>query len=354
MIAVHQLLPVLSPGDAIGAAVLRTRVMLLQMGFRSEIFAGLIDHRLQRAARPETALPGRLAADDVLVYHLSIGSPLARLVARSSVRTVVVYHNITPADYYRDINPIVSYWLQRGRRDLAALAPHATLVIGDSRLNLEEALAAGARHATVVPPAVDLGRLRPEPARPSSDAPVVIFTGRLASNKGHEHLIRAVAALRALALPSARLTLVGGGDDTEPYARALRDLAERVGVGSAVRLTGRVSDSELREIYATAAVFACASEHEGFCVPLLEAMAFSVPIVAFAAAAVPETVGPAGLLTATRNPLVWAALLEVAIRSAPTRRSLIAAGHRRLADFSDDSVFRRLRDALASVGIVAT
>ena len=354
MTAVHQLLPVFSSGDAIGSAVLRTRGMLRHMGFRSEIFAGLIDDRLRRDGHDAITLPRWLAAGDVLVYHLSIGSPVARLAALTPARMIVVYHNITPTEYYRDTNPTVTYWLERGRRDLQTLAPRAKLVIGDLQFNLDEAMAAGARRGAVVPPPVDLGRLRATPARSSTVAPSLVFAGRLAPNKGHVDLIRALAALRVLTFPSARLTLVGTTEDTAPYAAALRALAERLGVGSAVCMPGRVTDTELHGIYASASVFACASEHEGFCVPLLEAMAFSVPIVAYAAAAVPETLGEAGLLTGSKDPLVWAALLDEAIRSEPTRRTLVDAGLRRLAEFSDPSIAQRLCDALASVGIVAT
>jgi glycosyltransferase involved in cell wall biosynthesis len=354
VISVHQLVPVLSSRDAVGAAVIRTRGMLNRMGFRSEVFAGLIDDRLRRAARPADYLMRSLEPDDVIVYHLSIGSAVAALVKRASVRTVIVYHNITPTDYYRSTNPTVAYWLERGRRELEELAPRAALVIGDSRFNLDEAMAAGARHGAVVPPAVDLGRLRPVPARPSDVAPTVVFTGRLAPNKGHAVLVRAIAALRTLSLPAARLVVVGGADDTEAYAAALRALADSLGVGSAVSMTGRVTDSDLHRIYASASAFACASEHEGFCVPLLEAMSFSIPIVGYAAAAVPETVGAAGLLTETRDPLVWAALLDEAVRSETTRGALIDAGHRRLEEFSDVRTARRLEDALGQVGIVAS
>jgi glycosyltransferase involved in cell wall biosynthesis len=348
--AVHQLLPVFSYGDAIGGAVLQMRGMLRRLGYRSAIYADLIDRRLGREARPAAELAGRMGRDDVLVYHLSIGSPLARLVEATPARRVIVYHNLTPPEFYRGTSPRVVYWLERGERELHRLAPLADLVVGDSTYNLEAPLAAGARRHTVIPPPVDLGRLAPRPSAPGCP-PVVLFVGRIAPNKRQEELIRVIAAARATTLPEARLVLAGSADDTGGYLAGLRSLAERLGVAGAVEIPGRrLSDAELGERYAAASVFACASDHEGFCIPLLEAMAFSVPVVARAAGAVPETLGEAGLLVASRDPLVWAELLARAAGDRRLRDQLAAAGRRRLADFSEEAITARLAEALRGIG----
>ena len=349
--AVHQLLPVFSYGDAIGGAVLETRGMLRRLGFRSTIYADLIDRRLGREARPADQLAGALGREDVLVYHLSIGSPVARLVEASPARRVLVYHNLTPPEFYRGTSPRVVYWLERGERELRRLAPLADLVVGDSTYNLEAPLAAGARRHTVIPPPVDLTRLAPRPATPGSP-PVVLFVGRIAPNKRQEELIRVIAATRATTLPEARLVLAGGADDTGGYLAGLRSLAERLGVAGAVEIRGqRLSDAELGDHYAAASVFACASDHEGFCIPLLEAMAFSVPVVARAAGAVPETLGGAGVLVGSHDPLVWAELLGRAAGDRRLRAELAAAGRARLADFSVDAITARLAEALRGIGV---
>ena len=349
--AVHQLLPVFSYGDAIGGAVLRMRAMLRHLGFRSVIYADLVDRRLGREARPADELAGRLGRDDVLLYHLSIGSPLARLVEATPARRVLVYHNITPPDFYRGTSPRVVYWLERGERELRRLAPLADLVVGDSTYNLEAPLAAGARRHAVIPPPVDLGRLAPRPSTPGRP-PVVLFVGRIAPNKRQEELIRVLAAARATTLPEARLVLAGSADDTGGYLAGLRRLAERLGVDGAVEIPARrLSDAELGAHYAAASVFACASDHEGFCIPLLEAMAFSVPIVAHAAGAVPETLGGAGVLTGSRDPLVWAELVARLVDDPALRGALAAAGRGRLADFSEDAITERLAEALRGIGV---
>jgi len=329
------------------------RSMLRGLGFRSEIYADLIDRRVGREARPADELLARHGGDgSALLYHLSIGSPLARVVEGFEGPRVLVYHNITPPDFYRGTSPRVVYWLERGERDLRRLAPLADLVIGDSTYNLEAPLAAGARRHAVVPPPVDLGRLHPRPAQPEQP-PVVLFVGRLAPNKRQDELIRVIAALRATAVPDARLLLAGSADDTGGYLAGLRRLAERIGVGDAVDIPARrLGDAELGAHYARASAFACASDHEGFCIPLLEAMAFSVPVVARAAGAVPETLGDAGLLTGSRDPLVWAELLARVARDQGLRGRLAAAGRRRLADFSEEAITARLAEALRGIGVV--
>jgi glycosyltransferase involved in cell wall biosynthesis len=342
---------VLAYGDAIGGAVLRTRAMLRRLGYRSEIFADLIDRRLGRRARPAAELAGRVGPDDAVLYHLSIGSPVARLLEGCPGRRVIVYHNLTPPDFYRGTSPRVVYWLERGERELRRLVPLADLVIGDSTYNLEAPLAMGARRHAVIPPPVDLRRLAPRPARPAHP-PIVLFVGRIAPNKRQEELIRVLAALRATAVPDARLVLAGSADDAGGYLAGLRRHAERLGVAGAVDIAGRrVGDAELGAHYASASVFACASDHEGFCIPLLEAMAFSVPVVAHDAGAVPETLGGAGLLVDSRDPLVWAGVIGRMLADASLRERMVAAGRRRLADFSEAAITARLERELRGIGV---
>ena len=352
MTAVHQLLPVFSVGDAIGSAVLRTETMLRRLGFESRIYAELYDERLAGVSTPAERLPDEIGENGAVLYHLSIGSAMAALFERLPAKRCVVYHNITPAAYYRGTNPRVTYWLERGRSDLARLAPVADLVIGVSAFNLEEARSYGAHRCAVVPPPADLGRLRPRPSHPA-DPPVILFVGRVAPNKRHDELIRVLAALRATTMPRARLVLAGNSEDTETYVDRLRDFAAELGVAEAVDLSGRRrSDAEIGDLYASAAVYACASEHEGFCVPLLEAMAFDVPIVALAAGAVPDTLGDAGILLGHRDPLVWASVIDRAVNDQGLRSELAARGRHRLVEFGGPAVERRLGEALASAGIV--
>jgi glycosyltransferase involved in cell wall biosynthesis len=350
MTAIHQLLPVLSPGDAIGQAVRRMRSAFQEAGFASKIFAEEIHQHLLGEAQPAGELAGSVAACDVVLYHLSVGAPSARLFAGLGCRRAIVYHNITPSSYYRATSPRVAYWLDQGRRDLARLAPSVELGVGDSAYNAAELRAAGCPATMVIPPPVDLARLSPRPAQPT-DPPRLIFVSRLAPNKRQEELIRVLAALRACWQPEATLVLPGGWDDTASYVAGLRRLARDLGVAGAVELPGRRSDRELGDLYAGATLAVCASEHEGFGMHLLEAWAFDLPLVARASAAVPETVGDAGILLDTDDPLVWAAVVDRVIRNAPLRRLLIERGRHRLGDFSDAALSDRMSELLDRLGL---
>jgi glycosyltransferase involved in cell wall biosynthesis len=350
--AVHQLLPDFAFGDAIGAITLQTQEMLRQLGHRSDIYAAVIDERLRYRARPAVQLHDDLRDGDGVIYHLSIGSPLAYTVAALRCKVMLLYHNITPPAYYRAINPRVAQRLDAGREQLALLAPRADLCAGVSEFNVEEMRLLGARRTAVLPPMVDLQRLRPRPSRPQQP-PLLVFVSRVAPNKRHDDLIRMLAALRATAQPQARLAIVGRSTDTEDYVARLRRLAAGLGVAAAVDWTGRLDDAAVGDLYARAAAYVCASEHEGFCVPLLEAMAFDVPVVAYAAGAVPDTLDGAGILLRHKDPLVWASVVDRVAGDGALRRTLVAAGRRRLGDFTPDVVRGRLAAALESIGIVA-
>ena len=353
MAAVHQLLPVLSYGDAIGNATLRTRAVLRNLGFESVIYADVIDRRLAHRARPAAELPSTLGAGDGLIYHLSIGSPLASRVEGTEARRIVVYHNITPASFFRDTNVQVKYWADRGRQDLLRLSSCADVFIADSLFNLDDARRFGVARGVVIPPALDLDRLAPLPATGSSP-PILLFVGRAAPNKRHDVLIRALCALRATTSREYRLVMVGSGDDTGAYVASLERLARLLGVASAVSfVVQRVLDDELAAHYRAANALVTASEHEGFCVPVVEAMAFSLPVLAHAAAALPETVGHAGILMRSSDPLTWAAAMERIVTDAPLRSTLIAAGRRRLEDFAQPVFAARLARALEDIGLVA-
>ena len=160
-----------------------------------------------------------------------------------------------------------------------------------------------------------------------------LFVGRVTPSKAQDDLIKALAIYREVYDPRARLHLVGTsmGDD---YPRALERYARRLGLGDAVRLTGSVSDESLAAYYSTCDVFVCASEHEGFCIPIVESMAFGLPVVAFGAGAVPGTAGNGALVLYDRSPLALAAAAHKVTADQPLRTRLVDLGHARAEHFS--------------------
>jgi glycosyltransferase involved in cell wall biosynthesis len=354
MRAVHQLVPVFTPGDAISGAVRLTRTMLRQLGFRSEIYAEAIDPAMKSHARPAHELPSAVRAHDCVIYHLSLESPLATLWQNLEVTRALVYHNMTPPEYFRAVSARVTFDLETGRRHLPDVVAAADFCIADSTFNQRDLREAGATECVVIPPPVDIARLTPTPTTPSQP-PTLLFVGRLAPNKRQDFLISVIAVLRQAVDLDARLVLAGGGTDANDYVTALQWRARTLEVGDAVVIPStRMTDAALRDLYRTASVFVCASEHEGFCMPLMEAMAFDLPVVAHAAGAVPETLGDAGILLDDADPLLWAETIAEVISNTALRGHLAALGRARLLDFSPASIETKLGDALAKAGVTAS
>ena len=274
-------------------------------------------------------------------YQLSTGGPVGRFVLGRSEETLVNYHNITPSSLLTPWHKPVGKELDEGRAHLLALAQRALIGIAASSFNEAELRAAGYRRTAVAPVLVDFEALEADVDEAELDRLVSgkpgggmdwLFVGRVTPNKCHHDLIKAVAAYRRGFGVPARLHLVGA-PAAGSYQRALHQLVEALDLEGVVRFTGSVAPGVLAAHYRSADVFVCLSEHEGFCVPLVEAMRHRVPVVAFAAAAVPETVGAAALLLRSKAPLTVAAAVE-RLRSRPDLlEALVAGGLCRASEF---------------------
>lgn len=354
MTAVHQFVPMLEPG-AVGAHVLAVQRLLGDMGLESVIFAehtrGPIGEHASPVGDYGRSVPAR--PDDVVLYHVAIGSGVADLVRERAPRLVLDHHNITPAEFWTGWAPEVVPAVTWARNQLAELVPRAELGIAHSRYSEGELVELGCRRTAVVPVLADLdgmgaavdeaalGRLR-------HPAPVWLFVGRLAPNKAQQDLVKAFSVYRRVYEPSAVLRIVGGSSSPR-YLEALQDFVAALGLVDAVELTGSVSDGELAAHYAAADVLVCVSEHEGFCVPLLEAMHHRLPIVAFDSTAVGETIGDGGLVLPGKSPGLVAAAVARVLGDRSTRDALIDAGQRRLAELSPAATRQRYRQALETV-----
>src|SRR5439155_5757186 len=259
-------------------------------------------------------------------------APRLREVLDLPHRKLLLSHNVTPARWLWDHDPPIALQCELGRRQLPEYAARCDLVAGVSGYN-----AAELDSDFVIPPIVDLGWVRhkgraasPRRATLLSHPPQILFVGRLAPHKRQDDAIRTFALYRRRHAPDATLVLVG-----EPlndgYLRALRELGERAGN---VVFEHTVSESALADRYAAASAFLCLSEHEGFCVPLLEAFAAEVPVIARPSGGVPETAGDAALLVDDRYPAVVAELLALAIADSELRAELARRGRARLEHHS--------------------
>ena len=358
MVAVHQFVPTLAPRDAVGGHYMRMRATLRAAGYASDIYAMNAIGELSREAKPfESFAGGRPGEATWLCYHSSIGSPVAEFVATRPEPLIVDYHNITPAHFFDRWEPVLSVYLRAGRRQLRGLASRATLGIADSAFNAEELEQVGYRATGVVPILFDRADLhtdideaereRLEASRPA-DSSTWLFVGTLAPHKAQHDLVKALAVYRRIHDPNARLRLVGSSL-SKTYATALREFVDELGLTDAVELVGSVPDAVLGAYFATADVYVGLSEHEGFCVPLLEAMHHGLPVVAFGAGAVPETLGCGGLALEHKDPLTVATAVARVMTDSVLHAGLVSAGRERLSFFDLARSEATLRAAVAGV-----
>lgn len=349
---IDQVIPALASRDAIGGHVMQLRDLLRERGFRSDIYYGNASVDRLDQGIPVSRLGDRTANGRVLLYQLSIGSGVADVFRQRRERKFVNYHNITPADLLEAWVPSVGEEVRRGRAQLRDLAPVTEFAIADSSFNEQELQQAGYRSTTTVPLLVDLEGFDGTPDRQlavrlaaakEAGGADLLFVGKISPHKGQHDLVKALAAYRRLYDPQARLHLVGS-PISDAYQTAVEKFADELGLGAAVEIAGSVSHEELIAYYAAADAFVCLSNHEGFCVPLLEAMYHRLPIVAFANTAVPETVQGAGLVLPNKEPARVAAAVDRVVHDAALRTALAEAGAERVTTFA----LPRVREGFAS------
>ena len=356
-VAVHQFIPTLNPHDATGTHTLKLRDALRAAGWQSEIFAEAIHDDLAELAYKHWMYPEHAARGDVAIYQFTTSSAVAPYLAEHGMPLILDYHNFTGPEYFDGWEPVSVQRAARAADELALLAPQAVLGLAKSRFSEEELRRAGCRRTAVVPVLADYRRVTaaPDPrvaaelARLHADGGAdILFVGRIVSSKAQHDLVKALWAYRRLYDPRARLHLVGGTSSYE-YSKALLGFVHDLGLTGAVRITGEVSDASLAAHFAAADVYLSLSAHEGFGVPLVEAMVAGVPVVTRGAGAVADTVADAALLLAAADPTYVAAALHRACTDDRLRAVLIAAGRRRAAELSGDAVAASLVAAIAAV-----
>ena len=348
--AVHQLVPRLAWGDAVGNQVRYLRELLRGWGYASEIYAEQWDEECREQVRPAKDYPREADADSALLIHHSFESRLVPLIARSPGRKALVYHNVTPARLFEGFERKVAEACDAAREELRALRPHVECAWAYSRFSAEELVAAGHAHASVLPFAVDWRAfdVAPDPvlsAELDDGCANILFVGRAVPSKRVDDVLRVFTAYQRLHQPRSRLVVAGYLNREASYGAYLYGLKELLGA-ERVLFLGRVSAAQLSACFRTATAYLSMSRHEGFGVPLLEAMYRGVPVVAYGAAAVPETMGGAGVATLSNEPLEVARLLAVLERDPALREEIITAQRARLEPLGQESVAARIREAL--------
>ena len=340
MTRVHQVTGAAGPHDAVTGQLAAYGGLLRGWGLEGGRHAVLV----APGASAEIQDLGQLdpAPDDLVLIHysgwISGMEPLLELPQRK----VLVYHNITPARYFWSVHPVVAVVCELGREKLPSLVAASKVTAAVSSYNAEELRGAGARDPRVVPIVLDPERLAADGAGAAGDGgPLVLSVGRLSPHKRPDLVIRAFAHYQRLHAPDARL-LCAGPPQHPQYLERLERLVEEVGARG-VRLAGTLADGELGRAYASASVLLTLSEHEGFCIPLLEAFHAGVPVVAMPNGGMPEVGGDAVLWAEDADVSVVAELLHLAVTDAELRTELVRRGRLRAQEFAPERVAQAVR-----------
>lgn len=339
-----QILESVSWGDAISNHVWALDALFEAQGIEHGVYARFTDDKTSVWAKNISEYDPK--PSDTIVYQLSIGTDLNYQVAEYPGKLIVNYHNITPGSFFDEYNKKLADACRSGREGLAYLAQHAESAIAVSSYNAQELVEAGYRcPIEVIPILLDyemlganrLSEEEKDSRCTSPDAPKLLFVGRVVPNKRIERVIEDFWYVKQ-AYPKATLVLVGNLEGMEVYTMRLDKFVRKLGLGDSVTFAGRVSQEELLDHYRTADVFLCESAHEGFCVPLVEAMLYGVPIVAQDTSACGETLGEGGMLLKNDDPREAALAVDLVVRSEELRRAIRLGQKRQLERFDPANV----------------
>ena len=351
-----QMLPTISFGDAVGNDTLAIRNIISEMGMETGIFAENIDTRLPAGTAKRIDEMPPLHSEDVLIYHASTGTQLNFDLPKFGGKKVMIYHNITPPEFYEGYSPAAVSLTQFGYEGIRFLAKHITYCIADSDYNRQDLRKMGYTcpidTCPILIPFEDYEE-KPDPeviARYQNDGWTnLLFVGRIAPNKKQEDVIRAFYCYQRRFNPKSRLFLVGSDGGMEKYSEKLRAYVGRLGLQDKVIFPGHIKFNAILAYYHLAHVFVCMSEHEGFCVPLVEAMFFDKPIVAYRSSAIPETMGKGGLLLEKKDPEFTAAVIDRVVKDGALRSYISKMQRERLKAFSYETVKANLLACLKNV-----
>ena len=351
-----QMLPTMSFGDAVSNDAAAIRQMIREMGYETEIYAENIDERLpEGSVKPMLTMRG-LTEVDLLIYHGSTGDPMNLWLPSISGRKIMRYHNITPPEFFKEYSEEATERSESGLREMKMISHTFPYGISDSDFNRQGMRKLGFRcPIDVCPIVIPFEDYEKEPdtevlQKYQGDGYVnLLFVGRITPNKRQENVIRAFAEYHREYEAKSRLFLVGSAKGMEGYLARLQKYVKALGIEESVIFPGQISFRAILAYYRIADVFLCMSEHEGFCVPIVEAMYFDKPIIALRAAAVPETLGNAGLLLDDSDPMVAAAAVNRIVKDKDLQEILKNERRKQLKKYRYEAVSERMKNCLQKV-----
>lgn len=340
---VHQILVTLAYGDGVGNDVMAIYEILKKHGYEADIYAQNIDGRITCEDVHEFKEMPELAEDDLILYHLSIGTELNEQFPEWKGRKIIVYHNITPPQWFEGLDENGIRLCTTGLLQTRELAKYAKYCFADSEFNKQDLISMGYQcPIDVLPIIIPFEDYDKEPDKEvlekyKDEYINVLFAGRISPNKKQEDVIRAFAEYQKNYNEKSRLFLVGAYAKESPYYQAVRKSVERTGVQNVI-FTGHIPFAQILSYFHAADLFLCMSEHEGFCIPLLEAMHFELPVLAYAGTAVPYTLGGSGILFDEKDYGKIAAAMDKVVKDSEYRRQIIRKQNERLKDFQYEKI----------------
>ncbi len=354
MSAIHQITAGFREGDAITNMSREMRRIFRDWGYSSDIYVE--PSRIAPKCRHEVLslnnARNSITPEDILILHLSIGCTANDQFPSLPGRKVICYHNVTPSFYFEGLNPVIAASLSAGRKQAASLKNIPELTFADSDYNASELIEMGYSTVHTLPFIMNIGRITEDcsgsmTTRLKDGFTNILFVGRCVPNKRIEDLIETFFWYHTRINRRSRLIHVGPYDGLEAYHALLLSQVSDLGINEHVWMTGSVSQSELNAFYQEADLFLCLSEHEGFCVPLLEAMLHNIPVMASANAAVPETLDGAGVLIHTGDKPFIAESINMVLSDNSIRTSIISSQEKRIDRYRNRDINAELKSLLA-------
>jgi glycosyltransferase involved in cell wall biosynthesis len=337
---IDQLVPAFHRGDAIGDTAIHMKNFFLSQGFESEIYCLSRDKGLEKSSKlfSEYQTPD---LSDITILHFALPSPLTKAFVHSPSQKAIIYHNLTPHEFFTDFSQEMARISQIGREELKSLAPHVKFALADSEFNRQELAKVGFQKTEVFPLFIDFEKY---------DQPInrfvctlfddertnILFVGRIVPNKKIEDLIRVLFTYKKYVSPLVRLIVVGKTSSLPKYFQSLVRLADEFYLQpEEIKFTGHIPDAEMFALYKTADVFVSLSEHEGFCLPLIESMVFDLPLIAYDCTAVPYTLDGAGILIKEKKVDYISELIDIVSHDEELRKKVIGGQRQRLKAFKE-------------------
>lgn len=348
---IHQILPAMSYGDAVSNDAIEIRGALRRLGYDSEIFAKYIHPKVSKFVKPLKKY--NKSPENIVIYHFSLaGFEVTEFVKSLPDIKILIYHNITPHNYFRYVNDELYNICRIGRYELKTLSKIVKIALGDSEYNKNELDINGFKNTGVLPILLDYSKydLKPDKAvmEKFNDGFInLLFVGRISPNKKQEDLIKAFYYYKKIN-PKSRLFLAGSYKGMEKYFNPLQAMVKRLNLTDVI-FTGEMTFEEMIAYYRLSDIFLCMSEHEGFCVPLVESMYFKIPIIAYNSTAVPYTLADCGILINEKHYDEIAEMIGLLINDDSLRKKIIEDQNMRLKDFEMAKIETKLKSYITNV-----